>query len=528
MIGDCTCRHRRRRRKLGAFSLADQEYAMERLALLKQLSFGLQVAEDEVNAIANYFVETDLWDRIINGEIDIIRGEKGTGKSAIYLLLEQNRDLLFDRGVILVSAEKPRGTTVFKDLIPDPPTTEQEFIILWKIYLVTIIAHELRSLGLGDSSLTDVYLVLEEASLLETELNLSGLLRTCQNLVRRLLGSSIIETEVELDPVTGSPTGIIGRLSLAEPSGELRSQGIMSVDGLYETINEALAATDYQVWVALDRLDVAFQENHQLEANALRALIRVYGDLRGFDDIYLKIFLREDIWNRITEGGLREASHIIRYATVNWTNNTLLNLLMRRILNNDVLLDELSIDKAEILDDFSKQEQLFERLFPEKVEQGPRNPTTFKWMVTRCADGTGNTAPRELIHFLNSLQNEEIKRLEVGGKAAPEDQLFDRSVFKQALPIVSNSRLNTYLYAEYPEERQFVEKLKGQKSEQTAESLMTLWGVDRSEAIARAGKLVDLGFFEEKGSRSSPTFWVPFLYRDALDLVQGKADLDAV
>jgi len=52
-----------------------------------------------------------------------------------------------------------------------------------------------------------------------------------------------------------------------------------------------------------DRLDVAFAETLYLEANALRALIRVYADIRGLDFIGLKIFLREDIWKRVNEGG---------------------------------------------------------------------------------------------------------------------------------------------------------------------------------------------------------------------------------
>jgi hypothetical protein len=145
-------------------------------------------------------------------------------------------------------------------------------------------------------------------------------------------------------------------------------------------------------------------------------------------------------------------------------------------------------------------------------------------MVGRCADATGKTAPRELIHLLNCIRDEEIRRLERGGAAAPGDQLFDRSVFKLALPTVSETRLNSYLYAEYPAERPFLEKLEKEKAEQTPESLMAIWGVDRDAALAKAATLVALGFFEARGSRTEPTFWVPFLYRDALHLVQGKAE----
>jgi hypothetical protein len=50
---------------------------MKRIDLLKQMSFGVQVAEDEVNEIASYFVETNQWHKVAKGDIDIIRGGKG-------------------------------------------------------------------------------------------------------------------------------------------------------------------------------------------------------------------------------------------------------------------------------------------------------------------------------------------------------------------------------------------------------------------------------------------------------------------
>ena len=67
---------------------------------------------------------------------------------------------------------------------------------------------------------------------------------------------------------------------------------------------------------------------------------------------------------------------------------------------------------------------------------GARKAATFDWMVGRCADGSGNTAPRELIQLLNTIKDEEVRRLERGENAAPDDQLFDRAVFKR-LPGVN-------------------------------------------------------------------------------------------
>jgi hypothetical protein len=322
------------------------------------------------------------------------------------------------------------------------------------------------------------------------------------------------------------PSGIIGRIVLKEPTIALRDAGLVTIDRLLSLLDSGVKHNGWTVWILFDRLDIAFADNHSLEANALRALIRTYLDFKAYDNIALKIFLREDIWTRIVEGGFREYSHIVRYIVLSWNEDSLLNLLMRRLLSNDALVNEFNISAPEVLADYKRQERLFYQFFPEQVEQGPQKAKTFKWLITRCADGTQKTAPRELIHLANSIRDCEIKRLEVGGTAADALQLFDRSVFKLALPIVSQTRLTSYLYAEYPNARQFIASLEGQKTEQTPESLSALWTLSRPDALVKARELTALGLFEEHGPRDQPTFWVPFLYREALSLVQGRAEPD--
>jgi hypothetical protein len=213
----------------------------------------------------------------------------------------------------------------------------------------------------------------------------------------------------------------------------------LSINNLFSVVSKTLNDENWKIWVLLDRLDVAFIDNHELEANALRALMRLYNDMKAFDNISIKIFIREDIWKRVTQGGFREASHIVRFVLLDWSPPSILNLLMRRVLSNDIIVDQFGINMSAILQNTSKQEELFSRLFPAQVEQGPQKATTFKWMITRCADGTKKTTPREIIHLLNCLREQEVSRLEQGGAAAPGDQLFDRSVFKLALPTVSRA-----------------------------------------------------------------------------------------
>jgi len=89
-------------------------------------------------------------------------------------------------------------------------------------------------------------------------------------------------------------------------------------------------------------------------------------------------------------------------------------------------------------------------------------------------------------------------------------------VFKEALPIVSETRYHQNLIAEYP--------LNGEKTEQTIDSLAELWEMNPDQAVVQAQRLVEIGFFQLRGSKDAETFWVPFLFRDALSMSQGLAD----
>jgi hypothetical protein len=224
------------------------------------------------------------------------------------------------------------------------------------------------------------------------------------------------------------------------------------------------------------------------------------------------------------EGGFREASHITRVAILDWEPSALLNLIVRRLLSNEPLIAEYKIDGAKVLADFDEQQSIFYRFFPQQVEQGSKKRLTLDWMISRCADGTDKTAPREIIHLLNTLREKEIERLERGQVAAPGDQLFDRSTFKPALEVVSEARLVQTIYAEYPDLKPWLLELEGEKTEQTLTSLAAIWKISEDETKKHIQSLVDIGFFQESGGRDHWTYWVPFLYRDALSMSQGVAD----
>lgn len=69
--------------------------ANDKKIILEQLNFGARIAEEEADFLESYFVQTDQWKRILKGEIDIIYGAKGAGKSAIYTLLQNYKEHMF-------------------------------------------------------------------------------------------------------------------------------------------------------------------------------------------------------------------------------------------------------------------------------------------------------------------------------------------------------------------------------------------------------------------------------------------------
>lgn len=497
---------------------------MTKQEVLRSLTFGQRVAEDETKDLGTYFVETDHWVRLFRGDIDVVYGSKGAGKSALYALLLSKRDELFDRNVLLVAAENPRGAPAFRDLLTAPPTTEREFIGLWKLYFCALLHSVLQDFDIRNESSQSLQNALEREGLVKGSLSLAALLRGVMTYVRGALNPQAVEGGIELDPLTQLPKGFKGKIIFSEPGKAGVDPELKSVDRLLALANDALEQAGLQAWILLDRLDVAFIEDAKLEANALRALFRVYLDLLAYPAIQLKIFLRTDIWARITSEGFREASHVTRHITISWNRSSLLNLIIRRALFNKPIVDMYAVSDDLARKPVAEQEGFFYRICPEQVDVGPNKPTTFDWMLTRTRDGSQLNAPRELVHFLNTLREVQVKRLELGEMEPDGERLFIRGSFKDALPDVSKVRLEQTLYAEHPEKKPQIEKLRGEKTLHTPDSLAAIWGVSTELAAQQASDLAGIGFFEVRGSKQEPSYWVPFLYRDALDLIQGAAD----
>jgi hypothetical protein len=499
---------------------------MTKREVLEDSTFGKRVAEEEVDLLEKYFVQTEQWRRLLGGEVDIVYGPKGSGKSALYSLLTQEFEKLrVQRRIVSIPAENPRGTPAFRDLVDDPPATEDEFRSLWKFYFLSLLAnyvrHHMETANQKQTEAQQVIDILVDAGLLlETRSpSLKSMLKAALDFVRSRTIS--VESGLKIDPISGAPE-VTAKLAFGEPTMEQRKLGFISPEDAFEKLMIGLKYFKITVWLMLDRLDVAFTENSLLEKNALRALFRVYLDLLAYESLAIKIFLRDDIWDRLVADGFREASHITRSMTIVWDQKSLLNLIVRRALFNTAIVNYYAADPQEILSDTSKQESFFYQVFPDQIAIGRRQTSTLDWMLTRVADGSQHPAPRELIHLLQLARDTQLRAYEIGG---PEPiGLIGRLAIKDSLPEVSKVRFEKTLCAEYPRLKKYLMKLENKKAAQSLQSLTHLFELSTEVAVTVVEELVQAGFFVKKMEKGSTVYWVPFLYRDALHLVQGAAE----
>jgi hypothetical protein len=496
---------------------------MTKKELLNNISFGESIAEQEAEKLRDYFFQTDFWRSVREGKSDIIYGAKGAGKSAIYMSLVNDIDALFDESILISLAENPKGNTAFSNLTNDPPTSETEFVRLWKLYFLVITSRILDEYEIKDKSANKIRQILVDCNLVPAQNKLASFLKVCYDFMKSFRNGKEVSTTAEIDPYSGMYTGQKFSISFGEPSKNDFENGLIPIEHAFDLLSESLRNNGVDLWIVIDRLDVAFLESESLEINALRALFKAYLDLTRYEEIKIKIFLRDDIWQKITSSGFREASHITKFQNLSWSKDTLLNLLVRRVLDNGVLLREYNLNKEEILSNITKQEELFYRIFPEQVDLGAKKSTTLDWVLSRTRDGKGINTPRELIQLFTHARNIELKKLETGIDNLENDQIISRQSIKEAVDEVSKQRIELTIYAEFPNMKPYIEKLRGEKAEHTVETLSRSWVLTEIESSEIAKNLEKIGFFEQRGSINDPKYKIPFLYRPYLEIIQGSA-----
>lgn len=483
---------------------------MDGKELAQMISLGASVAEFDQD-LEKYFVETDTFATVIADGGDIISGDKGTGKTAIYRILKKSyRSYPELDSVEIVDAFNPQGDPVFQRLTYGPNLSEDQYRTFWKAYLLSLVGNWI--LDVYDASFNDemkeLKNTLDYLGLSATDVSPETIFGNLHSLVTRLTNARSVEVGMTVTEA-GMPV-VAPKIEL----GPDREKGELIYNGDFlAVLDKAISSTDLTIWVLFDRLDEAFSGYQDIEIPALRALLRTYLDLTNLKNIKLKLFLRKDLFRRITKGGFVNLTHInARKIDIVWDDEDLIDMVVRRILQNEKLKTLIGGEDS--------NEKVFSTLLPDQIDVGDRKPDTKTWIMGRIRDGNNNRPPRNLIDLLNKARDSQVRReqrdtRDVNPEVGP---IIEAEAVKRALTQLSEQRVQDTLLAEAADLSEIIQQFRDGKSEHNSESLKeTIGTVENYSQIIQS--LVDIGFLEEFGQNHK----IPMLYRDGLRIKQGKA-----
>lgn len=304
----------------------------ERGGLLFRLDMGSSTAENEFTHLGSYYLQTDEFRRALRGEVRIVTGRKGAGKTAVFAQVRDH--VRADRQNIVIDL-KPEGYQLrkFKDQILDfleEGTAEHTITAFWEYLLLLEIVYKVLE--------KDHALHLRDHRLLEPYQRLSIAYRT-EDYVRE---GDFSERMLRLvDSITQTFRGKYdGRTDVRLNQKEVTE--LLYLHNLRE-LREALE--DYlqfkgEIWILFDNLDKGWSTHGVSEADLLmmRSLLDASRKLeQSFTaqhiDCHTVVFMRNDIYQLLIEHTSDRGKEL--RTSLDWSEPDLLRqLLKRRFLYN--------------------------------------------------------------------------------------------------------------------------------------------------------------------------------------------------
>ena len=480
---------------------------MKKSEILERLNLGNAVAENDEN-LEQYFVPTVALDDFLNDRYDLVRGAKGSGKSAILRMISRPTGLYQQlANTILITATEHTGEPAFKrafekillDHVDDAALTNA-----WKAYIINLALDAIEQLPASKER--DEAISFSEKSGIRYR-NKSLFKKVMWSVLRMLhpknfsFGADSVSAEFPDEP----------------PEFWTKSDGAVDFPEMLRLVVNAFDVANKRCWILMDRLDAAFQDKQELERRALRSLLVAYKDFMGHRTLRIKLFFRTDLYDTVTtNSGFRELTHVADRASqpITWDPDKLMQMLMERFAFNEPVRTLYGFSKSDI-GDADLRTAAFFSIFPDQIDVGMRKGDSWGWICSRIRDGNNTRTPRDLHSLVVAAVQKEREQLALG-RGNDNSELVSAVAVRLGLEDMSKDKVSTTLLAENPELEVIIRKFQGQRSEQNADTLAALLGEDW---IQNVDQLVRIGLLEKL-----PESWkIPIIYRDGLNIVQGAA-----
>ena len=316
-----------------AFSLEITDFSQQTRAknssgstVLTRLSVGDPTAENEMTSLADYYLSTDEYKKALRGEVNLVVGRKGSGKTALFVQL---RDAKRSKKANIVVDLKPEGFQLvkLKERVLDFLTegAQQHLITaLWEYILLLEITYKVlekdRELHLRDHRLTAHYTALKQLYG-DTELSQEGDFR--ERLSK--LSDQLIHEFFRRFGSKGQQAAQNSRLNITTNQvTEVLYQH--DIRNLYEALIRYLLLKE-EVWLLFDNIDKGWDvEGISVEdililrclINANRKIEREFKGRRI--KFYSIVFVRDDVYSLLMRDHLTTAKRCeLRLIGLTWT-----------------------------------------------------------------------------------------------------------------------------------------------------------------------------------------------------------------
>ena len=515
---------------------------MEAHELLNGMNFGRVDAETD-SRFDSCFIGTEMLRHILQPQHSLVIGSKGSGKSAAFRLLCQDRkrveslltkdyEELFFIPVYGLQTDDDLPGLEFQDL---HFSSIDDFRNFWLMYIglktAATLSHNERLAEIVAKSKSKelksgyrvIRNVVRDMGIGRDPGSFAKFKFKIKNLVRPRMNAEVLESDA------------FNRLL----SVDFPHRTGMSVKALLDTIDTVLEEANCVAWIILDKLDLLFIDDFVKLKSAITALVQILVEHGNrFKNTQFKIFLRNDIYRQLR---IVNKSHLVTYTQeMKWKEHLLMKLLVSRAVADDNVREWVSnalgepIEVAHVIqgNDAFVQKVFYAIFEPSLNGNGNGNgngkgslpvvPFTHIWMLKHLTDGMGHIYPRELIH-LGNIAVEKQRDLNPAAGRHASTRLISAAALREAFAEVSVYRCDTYLYSEFPHLAAHFDLFRGSdKATFHRSELYELFeglepnGDEGIRSIYDAGLITPLG----RTVDSSMEFKVPLLYRVGLGITQ--------
>jgi hypothetical protein len=311
--------------------------------LLERINLGSSAAENELQELGQYFLETDEFRRTLRGEIRVVAGRKGSGKTALFA---QVRDKLRqDRSRVILDL-RPEGFQLlkFKERVLDyleEGTKEHTVTAFWEYLLLLEVCNKLlqkdQKVHMRNQRLYDPYRKLAD-TYYQNEFASEG------DFAERMLRL----TQRISDDFGASLQGDTGARLLK--SGEITE--LLYRHDVATLKEDVISYLEYKsaLWILFDNLDKGWPPHGITPKDVLTlrclvdAMFKIQREVRRRGvECHAVVFIRNDVYELLVANTPDRGK--VPSVTLDWTDPELLRELVRRRLAQGELRRDLTFEE---------------------------------------------------------------------------------------------------------------------------------------------------------------------------------------